>query len=98
MQYGHAVERRPDPGRVDNAAHRRPDLLVAVRDGQDLCPVGAHDVHGLAVAGMRPVPTHANPTYRPLDLGIRPGVPGGPRQDDDVAGVGHGAEEGTTMA
>ncbi len=100
MKDGHPVERRPGPGRIDDASHCRPDLLVAIGDGQDPGAVGAHDVHGLAVAGMGAAPCriHVDPAYRPLDLRVGPGVAGGPRQDDDVARRGHRAEERTTVA
>ena len=98
VQDGHAVERRPRPGGVDDATHGGPDLLVAVGDGQDPGAIGAHDVHGLAVAGMGTAATHVNSANRPLDLGVGPGVPGGSGQHDYFARRCHRAEERTAMA
>ncbi len=56
------------------------------------------DVHGLVVAWVRPVPTPVDSANRLLDLGVGPGVPGGPRQDDDLARLGHSTEERTAVA
>ena len=48
--------------------------------------------------GCVPSPLAVNAAYRPLDLGVGAGIPGGPRQDDDLARLGHGTEKRTAMA
>ena len=70
MQDGHAIERRSVPCGIDNGAHRRSNLLIAIGHGHDLRPIEIDHVQGVPVAGVGASGGALDAPYRAVDLGV----------------------------